>query len=576
MSDHGSPPGNPPVDRLRAQLAIIAGATGSGGGATGPQGATGPRGATGSQGPAGAMGLFGATGATGAGATGATGAVGATGSPAGATGATGSQGATGPAGGATGASGAQGATGAAGAAGATGAAGVAARTPLGPVRFIDPSNSSGLANDANSGATALTPILTTAHLNSLLFFKTLTADTTITYMSDDPGTVGFDYSTVDLQTFNFTFQGTPQTLHTGGALNAGTIASNPAAPGGGQRQRLHVNDLGDWGPFIFTGWGGALAFPTYLVDTQAGPNSGNVAWLARGAGSATASASIVTNVGGGFGSVSVGDTYAIRRGSRLNRASTSIATSSGGRVTWNDFAFDVDDLGSAAGFSGAGASIAAAYNRCSTNSTVVGPGQYVACAVAAGTSQTSVAGELDIAIGSILFTTVTDQLTVPLVLSGDAYITGFGLICGPSNYAAVTILPSLNGAGIQIQDTTGSAGLFVVSSLALVTATGVNALVWGNGNAGMGVLLGPGSTLTAPDDGANNPTVTGAAGDFGFVEVNGATINVARSVVNGQYTEAGSPAVRTTTWANYALPVVSGGFAFNVHNAETNAALIGL
>jgi hypothetical protein len=119
MSDHGSPPGNPQVDVLRARMAL--GGTGNGAtGATGPAGS--PGGATGATGAQGATGSAGATGATGAGATGATGAVGATGA-AGATGA-GVTGATGAVG-ATGAAGATGATGA----GATGATGAAGGTP---------------------------------------------------------------------------------------------------------------------------------------------------------------------------------------------------------------------------------------------------------------------------------------------------------------------------------------------------------------------------------------------------------------------------------------------------------------
>ncbi|MEK7765319.1 MAG: hypothetical protein AAB368_03690, partial [bacterium] len=61
-----------------------------------------------------------------------------------------------------------------------------------------------MASDANTGATALTPILTTSHLNDLLFFRILTSNVLITYMSDDPGIVGLDYSTMDLGTFTLT------------------------------------------------------------------------------------------------------------------------------------------------------------------------------------------------------------------------------------------------------------------------------------------------------------------------------------------------------------------------------------
>jgi hypothetical protein len=456
--------------------------------------------------------------------------------------------------------------------GPTGPAGAPIRSPLGPVRFIDPSNSSGLANDANSGATSLTPILTTAHLNTLLFFKTITANTTITYMSDDPGAIELDYGTLDLQTFRLDFRGTPQILHTGGTVNAGTIAANRAAPGGGQRQIFHTTDIANWAPFVFTGLGGTAPFPTYLTD-----GAGNFSWIVSGAGSALASATATTDaIANNLTNIPVGSAYTIRRGSRLNRVSGNVPTSSNGFVAFTDFAFDVEDIGSNGGFTGGGVVSASSYLRCSANGIVIGPGQYSNCAIVAGMTQSSVAGEIDISAG-LLFTTSSDQIIVPLVLSFDVYVTGFGLISGKNNYASIFLLP-LAGAGVQIQDTTGPSSLFAVNSIALVTSTGTNILLWGNGNAGKGVLISPGSTVTAPDDGTNNPTVTGALGDFGFVDVNGATISVARSWNNaaGAYTESGGVATRATTWANYAASLGAGGFAFNAQCVQTNAAIVGL
>lgn len=271
------------VKRLESLQPLTTG--GGGSGATGPTGPTGPSGATGPTGPTGATGPQGATGPTG---------------PSGPTGATGPQGATGPAPGGTGLLKVT-----AGVVGViapvqfgnfvidTGAGFVStgfSYTPLviagtfPTAIFIDPSNSTGFASDSNPG-TALLPLLTTQFLNSVLLFKTLNGNTTITYMSDDLGGNGLDWSKLDLNGANLTFQGTPVTLHTGGTLNAGTVAINPTAPGGGQRQLVHTSDLATFAPFVTVDRGGAAVHPTRLVDTT-GANTGTGVWIVSGASEA--------------------------------------------------------------------------------------------------------------------------------------------------------------------------------------------------------------------------------------------------------------------------------------------------
>jgi hypothetical protein len=131
---------------------------------------------------------------------------------------------------------------------------------------------------------------------------------------------------------------------------------------------------------------------------------------------------------------------------------------------------------------------------------------------------------------------------------------------------------------VQIHDTTGPAGLLAANNTALVNSTGVNMLVWGNGNAGTGVAMEPGATLVVPDEVGKVPSVTGTGGDFGFVNVNGATITVGRAFNDptGAYTEAGGPATRATTWANFAAAIGGGGFGFQAHCVQTNASIVGL
>jgi hypothetical protein len=560
-------PGNPQVDALRSRVAL--GGLG-GGGATGATGAGGATGATGAQG---IQGFVGPTGATGSGATGATGSQGATGPGAGATGATGAAGATGPAGGATGASGPSGAT---GPGGATGPAGPTQRSALGPVRFIDPSNSSGLANDSNSGATALTPILTTAHLNTLLFFKSLTVDTLITYMSDDPGTVGLDYSSMDLDVFTLTFQGTPVTTHTGGVLTVGTTTINPAAPSGGQRQTARTTDVVDFTPFVWLS-PGTSPQPNLLVDTTGG-NNGTSAWIVSASPVTTASLSRPVTTTDTAGALTPGDSYKIVRGSLLNVAQAPPPISSLGagafdsdavigfnQVFLNDFAFGFTHFG----INGAN------YHRCSLESEILVSGAYNNCFAGSGVLAVQGVGTVNINSG-VLVTSSANEAVTPINMGGDVYITGESLILANDFYSSVFIRAGI-GAGIQVHDMTAS-GIHATAGASFVSATGVDILIWGNGNIGVGILLAPGATMVVPDELATKPTVTGTVGDFGFVDQGGATILVGRAWNDaaGAYTEAGGPATRSTTWVNFAAAIGGGGFSFQAHCVQTNASIIGL
>jgi hypothetical protein len=546
------------------------GATGAGATGAGVTGATGPRGATGPVGPQGPTGLFGATGATGATGAGSTGATGAAGSPGGATGATGPIGPTGPAGGATGAAGA---TGPGGASGATGPAQPFLQRTVwtNATFFVDPQNSSGLANDANNGLTATTPIMTTAEFNRRIFFHDVQVASVVTYMSDDSpsgGVRGLDLSTIAVTTGTLTFQGTPQVTHTGGTINAGTIAINPNAASGGQRQVVHTSDLGTFNPFVFAGLGGASAHPQYILDTSGG-NAGTSAWIVSGGASAS-----VSRPANGFGTgmtagtLTIGDSYQIQRGSVLSLLSGPVPSQSDdGIITFNDFAFDTDSIGFEDAF----------YNRCSHDREFGHSGTLRNCFIGGGVFDVFISGGSVSMEAGVLVTTTQDTSSAPILLSGDVYITGTGLQISSGTYSSIVVTAGI-GAGIQIQDTSGSAGLSIVNSTAFVTKTGVNILLWGSGNAGSGVLMQPGATLVVPDEPLTLPSVTGASGDFAFTDVHGTLVTVGRAWDEsiGAYTEAGSPPSRATTWANFQAALGAGGFNFQAHDVTTNAAIIGL
>lgn len=463
--------------------------------------------------------------------------------------------------------GATGATGATGAAGATGATGPSAAQPLGlTALFIDPSNSSGHASDSNSGASSSAPILTTAHLNTLLAFRALTANTTVTYMSDDSGSVALDYGTLSLGSFAFNINGTPQVVHTGGTINAGTIAINPTASGGGQRQVVHTSDLSTFAPYVWTGNGGSGAHPFLLVDLTGG-NSGTAAWIVSAATPASPSMSRPITSAQQPGAFTIGDSYQIQRGSVLNIANCRPYANADGSVNVQNFAFGATHIGSCG----------ANYFQCSWEAQVTAGGLTTNCYIGIGAAEFTPMGYLAVSSG-VYISTEDDFVSSLFGIGGDAYVTGYGLIISGAAYADVFVFvgyPGI-GAGIQLQDTTSTFGaLNVQGTLATVffSSDVDDSTFWGNGNAGAGVILNPGAQLVVSDE--VPPSVTGTGGDFAFQTTAG-PVKVARAWndATGAYTEAGGPPTRATTWANFAAAIGSGGFAFQAHDVASSANIV--
>lgn len=447
------------------------------------------------------------------------------------------------------------------------------RGPLGPVRFIDPSNSSGLASDANSGATSLLPILTTSHLNSLLFFRSLTGNTTITYMSDDLSGVGLDFSTMNLGGLSLTFQHTPQTVHTGGTLNSGTIAINPHAASGGQRQVVHTSDLVTFNPYVSTVFGGAAANPTRLVDNTT--TSG--AWIVTDTTPAAPSLTQPVNPNGTIGALTIGDVYHITRGGIIALANTpSPVIGSGGSFTFNDCAFAAGSAGPNinSGFDAVNAT-PASFNRCSFLGTLMISGAFTDCVFMSGASGSLTA---DIVAGLFVPTSTTGEVSGTIAMGGNTYIAqptiNNTFQIGPSSISQLFVFEQfgVGTGGIQIQDS-------ITDGIEIFQGGGITCevLMWGNGNAGFGVSIRS-SASAALGESTTTPSVTGTLGDFGFVTSGGgAAITVARAFnpATGAYTEAGGVATRTTTWAHLIASIAGGGFNFQAHCLEANSHLTG-
>lgn len=451
-----------------------------------------------------------------------------------------------------------------------------------PAFFVDPSNSGGNASDSNGGLTSNTPILTTNEFNKRIFNRQITVDATITYLSDDIAGAQIDLTTVALATTgSLNFKGTPQILHTGGVFNVGTNAINPATQ---QRQTAHTTDLGSFAPFVFTGLGGGAAIPCLIVDTT-NPNLDNSAWIVSGIATANCSRPVSPSLAtGGF---TVGDGYVIQRGSKISFVAlpTGIPFGNGNfstvpssnSIQFSDFTITADS----------GAPTSGAYIRCAFLTPIVSSATYLNCFF---TNDIIIVAEgLTTLAAGVLVTTGNGSNVGRMNLCSDLYITGTGLIISASSMTNVYITPSVGafilGSGIQVQDTTSASGAIIVNSPANLGAgiqgnpiiDPTQALLWGNGNTGPGIRIDPGVTTQVAAGASVRPTVTGTGGDFVFTGQNGGgAISVARAVLNGAYTEAGGAATRATTWSNFATAIGIGGFGFQAHDPDTNAAIIGV
>lgn len=422
--------------------------------------------------------------------------------------------------------------------------------------YVDPQDASGGASNANPGTNPSLPIATTAHLNVVNFFGVLTANTLIQYLSDDDSGTGVDISTMSLQAFTLTINQTRQTLHTGGTLDAGTIAIDPAA---NQAQVVHTSDLATFAPYVVTQLGGAAADGVRILDTTTG--AGAFVMSAATAGAPQTTRPILAD--GTAGALTSGDPYTLTRGGHLTLAFQVPALGNPGVVVVNDCAFT-------AGSSGVPG---AQYNRCTCAAPLSVGGQFSDCLLQVGIAEDGAStGAIDLLAGGLI-TTGADDWSGSFSLEGDVYVTGKGFALGGDFFSNVFFVPnSTIGAGVQFQDNEDN-GIIIYATTSLVLHTGpTQPLFWGTGNVANGIAIVAGEAIvsqTVP------PIVTGANA-FAFIQPGGGYLTVGRAAVLGAYSEAGSAATRTTTWAHFAAGVGSGGFDFGAFCVEGGTALVGI
>jgi hypothetical protein len=427
--------------------------------------------------------------------------------------------------------------------------------------FVDPLNSGGKAKDSNTGLDAAHPLLTTARVNQLL------ANKFINFAS------------------GLAFVGSPVTLRT-----STLTAAQAIVPATNTRNRVTDASIANWA--------GDLA--NFFVDTAAA-NLNNAAPIMHDVAGGTHQADLGRTVtpGGAAGAIGAADTYAVKRGSNLllGAITPTFLTSAAGvlagastitylsddnsgvaldlstvelnGLTFTDFNFvTAGNLGSSIVDY-----VGTAFTRCIFQDNV---GTFVSlnlnniivlnnCILVNGAA--TQLGAFIMNSGGT-FSVITG---IFLGLSGDTFFEHANLNINTLTLLAVQITPGI-GAGVQIQDVP-----FLANALQVFTDADLGGRIWGSGNTGPGIVIFPGATARV--SAATPPVLTGAGGDFRFIQQNGqALVGVGRAFdpATGEYTEIGGVATRTCTWAHFAATLAAGGFNFQAHNPETGARIVGL
>lgn len=434
-------------------------------------------------------------------------------------------------------------------------------------QFVDPQDSTGFASNTNTGQTANNvpagsgPILTTDEANRRMVGK-LGASTTMQYLSEDLGSVGFNPANLDLNGHALTVVLPFITLHTGGTV-ATVVAITPLFPGGGRREQLSTSDIVSWTPFILntSGLPGTSPVPTRILDTSADVGSWimdqtdanpHIVDLSRPIDPAVASSPPFT----------VGDGYRIVRPGRLP---VVVAPDPSDTVGGGTLVFEHAQIVHT-GQQDPGVSSFSVqrlfFTQCSVTTVLYGC-NLNDCYVSDGAQGTFIA---NIVAGAWIPNGTTDETGGQLnFLGGDTYVCGnLPFEIGETIYNSVFVSSNALGGGMQFQTIRNGNPGIELGQGGQLQAFG---LLWGKGNGGVGLQIDPGGIFNINSSGGlNTPNLTGAVKDFGFL-FDGTVLTVARAWndATGAYTEAGGPATRQTTWANYALAIAGGGFGLNVH-----------
>ncbi len=428
-------------------------------------------------------------------------------------------------------------------------------------------------NDENSGAPGF-PLKTYAELRRRWGIGTTLNPSggiiTVTLLDDLPQTDPISLCYLQLGPANggvvLTIQGNTPTVTRSGTLTSVTALDR-------------TNNI----PWSITDTGIAGTWTTDLtkrVKLTSGASSGDYAWVAKDLGTKHARMTpFAAPVGIGgiptLGTPLSGNTYNVQQ--LVKCYLDEIGPFGGSQAAVEPFCYFVD-----LDFQGGGgtnvfvhSSVVTVFSGCRIDLTISAASyetiQFANCALTEGVFCQN-GSNVEFTAGGIINTASIGAITLiqsGCICDGDFMLqgalgTGIGgaFLIGTMGVYDNIIIPNFNtfGSGIILgEDVYGP-----TTALLRTILYGDHAL-YGSGNAGFGVDVGPSGKFTYT---TNIPTLTGSTGDFVL-----AKSNLARAwdETRKEYT---SPI--TTTWANLALAIGSGGFGGNAHNVERDAHIIGI
>jgi hypothetical protein len=551
-----------------------------GAGEAGPTGPTGPEGSNGATGPTGNMGPTGADGSNGA--TGPTGPSNGPAGPTGATGPTGNTGNTGPTGtGATGPTGLAGSTGDTGTTGPTGATG-----PTGPGLpspslllqtdwWIDPISGS----DSNDGLTQPTAIQTFAELARRWGpgVPTIPQNTTIHVLGNVPVTdpIQFQIALAD-DVLLIVNQELANTIRTGTFSNV--VVMNPAAQQTWEGADAALPPVPGWSPNV----------GQRVRITGAGPNAGNICWVAKDLGSSNARLSNpgtdnadTTDLSNGWfndGAIAIGDPYVVETLPSAYLGKILIqGAGANGNLTLTSLVFRNFSFLNQTFIAPSSLDPAITFANCFFDVPFLYPFGEVTFVNCCLDSQNVNGGQIAFGGGGQTGSTTTFAAGCYI----NAFISGF-LGVGSAFFINQTLMqnsslfmygPSCSVFsdldGFAFFDSTVEAPIVIENGAVLVLSTSsfptTPLSVWGNNNgAGVGIQIGSGSKMIY--DANANLLITAGGGDF---SVGGKTTARTFDETTGAFTTA-----RACSWANLGTTIALGGFGGQCQDVNSQAAII--
>jgi hypothetical protein len=421
--------------------------------------------------------------------------------------------------------------------------------------FIDPQNVSGLANDGNSGATALLPLLTTRQFFRRSQGTILSGAYTVTYLSGyaSSGAAGADPFVLDAYVDGCALDilGPATTVVRSGTISAVT-AINAVVAGGDGGLKITDGGVASWTADV----------GRRLIITN-GARIGDVSWVGRDRTGGVALVGTFTTTPANpfaFAEVTpqVGDTYNVETLATIQvgvLSAKSITKANQSVIRFKNLNVSTAGLGPILSFDN-GVNYEFAYSI--VGSWKLSGGGYVAL-INCNDTGSAVGAAMVTKYAGFVSGGVTESSGGFLSLNANHLIVGGGLLVQQGSGLIVGGSSLTGNGGVAVYNA-GSPGIRLYrGSWAEFAGVPYGA----SNSSGLSLQAGAKAAIVS---GTAVPTITGSGGDF---LMGGSFTARAFNETTGIYTAA-----IASTWANFATSVAGGGFGGNAHNVTLDSHLL--